>query len=101
MLSELSIEDFAIIDRLRVRFETGFTVLTGETGAGKSIIIDALQAALGARVSSDVVRSDARMAVVEAVFDAAELEDGELRTLLAENGIEEDDTLILRREISA
>lgn len=102
MLTELSIENFAIIDNLLVRFEPGFTVITGETGAGKSIIIDALQASLGARVSSDVVRSGARYAAVEAVFDLRPTA-GEpaLSAVLAGLGIERDEILILRREISA
>ncbi|HZU13565.1 MAG TPA: DNA repair protein RecN [Chloroflexota bacterium] len=101
MLIELSIENFAIIDRLRLQLGSGFTVLTGETGAGKSIIIDALQAALGARVGADVIRGDAAAASVEAIF---ELESGErdaLGDLLGDYGVEEDDTLILRREVNA
>jgi DNA repair protein RecN (Recombination protein N) len=101
MLTELSIENFAIIDRLLLRLEDGFTVLTGETGAGKSIIIDALQAALGARVGSDVVRTDARYAAVEAVFDVPRGGSAALDTLRTEQGLDEDDVLILRREISA
>src|SRR5438270_329903 len=102
MLSELSIENFAIIDRLLVRFDPGFTVITGETGAGKSIIIDALQAALGARVPSDVVRSGARYAAIEAVFDLTDIhDDGALAALLAQAGIELDESLILRREVNA
>src|SRR5881227_2134622 len=100
MLSELSIENFAIIERLLLRLEPGFTVLTGETGAGKSIIIDALQAALGTRIPSDVVRAGAPYAAVEAVFDVPALDaDDALAVTLRDQGIEEDDTLILRREI--
>lgn len=101
MLAEISIENFAIIDALLVRFDPGLTVLTGETGAGKSIIVDALQAALGARVPSDVVRSDARAAVVEAVFD---LPSGPLDEALAEVFEEyglDDEVIILRREIGS
>lgn len=102
MLAELIIENFAIIERVHLRFGPGLTVLTGETGAGKSIIIDALQAALGARVPSDVVRSDTRYAAVEALFDLSTLpEAGRLRDLLAEQGIDLDGELILRREINA
>src|SRR5947209_3810777 len=101
MLSELSIENFAIIDRLLLRFSPGFTVLTGETGAGKSIIIDALQTALGARVGADVVRGDARFAAVEAVFDRSAADgDDPLATILKENGIEDEGSLIVRREIN-
>jgi len=102
MLSELVIENFAIIDRLLLRLDPGFTVLTGETGAGKSIIIDALQSALGARVPTDVVRGDARFAAVEAIFERGEADgDDAARTTLEEYGIEEEGCLILRREIGA
>ena len=99
MLTELSIENFAIIERLQFRLDAGFTAITGETGAGKSIIIDALQAALGARVTADVVRAEARFAAVEAVFDWPE--ENELLDLLTDYGIEDDSCLILRREVSA
>jgi DNA repair protein RecN (Recombination protein N) len=101
MLAELSIENFAIIDRLLVRFGPGFTVLTGETGAGKSIIIDALQTALGSRASSDAVRRGADVAAVEAVFDAGVFEDPSLMSMLGESGIELAESLILRREINS
>lgn len=99
MLTELSIQNFAIIDRLLVRFGSGFTVVTGETGAGKSIIIDALQVALGGRASNDMVRTDAKQAAVEAVFDWPEAEGAQ--ALLDELGIEDEGCLILRREITA
>lgn len=62
MLIEVSIRDFAIIDELRLSFEPGLNVMTGETGAGKSIIIDALGAVLGERIGTDVVRSGAKAA---------------------------------------
>lgn len=103
MLLELSIKDFAIIDELRVGFERGFNALTGETGAGKSIIIDALGAVLGERVASDVVRSGAKVARVEATFDVSgELEHGDLGPTLSDLGIEaEDGVLILGREVTA
>src|SRR5947209_18281685 len=101
MLSELSIENFAIVDRLLVRFEPGFTVITGETGAGKSIIVDALQAALGGRVRGDLVRTGAPAATVEAVFELCDDRvEPDLRSLLEEYGFSLDEPLILRREIS-
>ncbi|GAC1635708.1 MAG: DNA repair protein RecN [Chloroflexota bacterium] len=101
MLHELAIENFAIIERLLVRCEPGFTVLTGETGAGKSIIIDALQTALGSRVSADVVRSGTDHALVEAIFDRPDAVSEQLSGLLADQGIEDQETLILRREVLA
>ncbi|MGI8967972.1 MAG: DNA repair protein RecN [Chloroflexota bacterium] len=101
MLTELTIENFAIIERLHVRFDAGFTVLTGETGAGKSIIIDALQAALGARVTSDIVRAGAPHAAVEAVFAPEPSSVADLiHPVLGEYGVEPDDVLILRREMN-
>lgn len=103
MLLELAIRNFAIIRDLRLGFGPGFNALTGETGAGKSIIIDALGAVLGARVSSDLVRSGASNAWVEAVFDISRLlTRDDVRAFLNETGIEpEDGTLILTRDISA
>ncbi|CAA9549956.1 MAG: DNA repair protein RecN [uncultured Thermomicrobiales bacterium] len=103
MLLELGIRDFAIIDEIRLRLEPGFNALTGETGAGKSILIDALGAVLGDRVGSDVVRTGAKSARVEAVFD---LEDVRSRPgfveLSDELGIDPDEeVLILAREIQA
>jgi len=106
MLEELSITNLAIIDRLDVRFNPGFNVLTGETGAGKSIIIDAVGAVLGGRVSADMVRSGAPAARVEGIFtldDDGEGDDLALRDLLREHDLcdEDDGALILRREINA
>lgn len=102
MLVELNIKDFAIIDELRVRFTPGLNVLTGETGAGKSIIVDALGAALGQRVDSDVVRTGAGQALAEAVFEldpASAIQ--ELTSVLSEHGLEaEEGMLILSREIN-
>ena len=69
MLTEVNIENFALIERLTIRFGLGFNVLTGETGAGKSIVIDAIGAVLGERMGADVIRAGAARSVVEAVFD--------------------------------
>ena len=103
MLLELAIRDFAIIRELRIPFAPGFNALTGETGAGKSIIIDALGAVLGARVSSDLVRTGASGAWVEALFDAQTLESrAGFQQILIENGLAlEDGCLILTRDINA
>lgn len=103
MLIELHIRDFAIIEELRIGFEPGLNVLTGETGAGKSIIIDALGAVLGERVGPDVVRSGAKAAHVEAIFDVEALADHSgLAAFAAEFGLELDEgTLILAREVAS
>ncbi|MCZ3392921.1 AAA family ATPase, partial [Enterococcus faecium] len=74
MLLELSIKDFAIIEKLDVSFNQGMTVLTGETGAGKSIIIDAVGLLAGGRGSADFVRTGADKAVLQGVFDIAEID---------------------------
>ena len=93
MLKELIIKNFAIIDDLTVRFESGFNVLTGETGAGKSIIVDALGIALGSRARSDLVRSGEKEATVQAYF---EVEGDNIPDL----GIDTFDSLILRRSVA-
>jgi DNA repair protein RecN (Recombination protein N) len=71
MLNEISIKNFAIIDELRVSFDEGLNVLSGETGAGKSIIIGAVSLLLGDRATTDLIRTQADTATVEAVFDIA------------------------------
>ncbi|MBM2837409.1 MAG: replication and repair protein RecN [Deltaproteobacteria bacterium] len=73
MLTELNIKNFAIIDSLNITFEKGFNVLTGETGAGKSIIVDAVDLVLGGRASSEMIRSGCEEAVVEAAFDISDV----------------------------
>ncbi len=102
MLLELSIADFAIIASSRISFGPGMHVLTGETGAGKSILLDALGAVLGERSSATLVRAGESRARVEALFDIGKLGDSPLAALLSDNGIECDDSeLILTREIHA
>lgn len=99
MLHELSIKNFAIIDSIFISFDTGLTVLTGETGAGKSIIIDALHLLVGGRGSSEFVRHGEKKAEIEGLFYLNV--DHPVHKRLAEFGIEiEDEMLILRREIS-
>src|SRR4051794_25591238 len=98
MLTDLSITNIAIIDSLRISFGPGLTMLTGETGAGKSIIIDAVGLIMGVRASSDLIRSGADEAVVEALFDVSALSG--LRQMLDESGIECQDELLIRRSIS-
>jgi DNA repair protein RecN (Recombination protein N) len=100
MLSELRIRNFALIDRLSVRLGPGLNVLTGETGAGKSIIVGALSLLLGERASSEVVRSGEERASIEGVFEVDGRDD--LARLLDERGIEADDgVLVLKREVAA
>lgn len=99
MLSEIVIEDFAIIDKLRLRLDSGLNVLTGETGAGKSVVIDAISYVLGARGGPSLVRNGARLARVEAIFEEVPLE---LLALLDEwNVVAEGRTVVLARETTA
>ncbi len=96
MLNELHIENIAVIERADIRFGSGLNVLTGETGAGKSIVIDSIGAVLGDRVSRDLVRHGAEKGLVTAVFDLDGTEDW-----LRDNEIEVEDELIIQRRISA
>ncbi|MFA7059842.1 MAG: DNA repair protein RecN, partial [Pedobacter sp.] len=98
MLTDLSIKNIAIIDSLQLSFRTGLTVLTGETGAGKSIIIDAVGLIMGARAYSDLIRSGAEEAVVEAIFDISRLP--ELRRQIEDAGLESGNELLIKRSIS-
>ena len=101
MLSELRIKNFAIIESLTLPLARGFNVLSGETGAGKSIIVGALGLLLGERASADLIRSGTDRATVEGVFEAGDRP--ELATLLDDRGIDSDDgdQVVLKREISA
>jgi len=97
MLRRLSLKDFVIVDTLELDFEPGFSVLTGETGAGKSILIDALQLALGARADAGVVREGCARSEIAAEFDSP----AGLGPWLDEAGFAADDTLLLRRVVDA
>ncbi len=102
MLSEITIKDFAIIDHITLQFAPGFNVLTGETGAGKSIILDAVSLLLGGRADSDVVRSGASVALVEGIFDLGRGAVQEyVSARLAEEGLEGDspDVMVVTREV--
>jgi len=103
VLTELRLENYAVIDNLAVEFGHGLNLLTGETGAGKSILIDALALLLGEKASSDVIRSGADRAVISAVFEADGGAEKDLEKILDGNGLDEseDGSLILRREIAA
>ena len=100
MLTELRIRNFAIIESLSLPLARGFNVLTGETGAGKSIIVGALGLLLGERASADLIRTGADKAAVEGVFDISER--AEIAAFLDEHGIDAEDSLVvLKREVSS
>lgn len=99
MLRSLYVRDYALIEELDVEFGAGLNIITGETGAGKSILIGALQMILGERASTETVRSGAKKAVIEGVFDKAD--SGAISAVLEENAIDEQPTIILRREITS
>src|SRR5882762_3876490 len=99
MLREIRIRNFAVIDSVTVPFGPGLNVLTGETGAGKSMLIDAILLVRGARAQTDVIRTDAETATVEAVFDVEPR--GPVASVLEEAGLSlEDDQLVVRRELA-
>jgi len=95
MLTRLSIRDIVLIERLDIDFTKGLAALTGETGAGKSILLDAFALALGARGDVALVRHGAEQGQVTAAFDLSD--DHPVRALIAEHGIPSEDELILRR----
>ena len=98
MLTDLTIKNVAIIDTLRITLKPGLTVLTGETGAGKSIIIDAVGLIMGNRASGDLIRSGEEEAVVEALFDISALPD--IKQQLYEAGFDATDELLIKRSLS-
>ena len=98
MLKTLYIRDYAIIDELTIEFSSGLNVITGETGTGKSILIDALGLLLGERASSEDVRKGSRRSVVEGFFSISS--NDHVHTLLKKHGYEDGDELIIRREVS-
>lgn len=98
MLTSLQIENVAVIQKAEVHFEKGLNVLTGETGAGKSILIDSINAILGSRTSRDLVRTGAAKAVIRAAFDGIP---ASVQDRLEQAGYERSDALLLTREISA
>src|SRR5690349_3955013 len=100
MLTELRIKNFAIIDSLTLPLAPGFNVLSGETGAGKSIIVGALGLLLGERASADVIRTGSDRATVEGTFDVGDRPD--VRSLLDGHGIEiEESVVVLKREVTS
>ncbi|MGA7159873.1 MAG: DNA repair protein RecN [Bacteroidota bacterium] len=99
MLRSLYVKHYALIEEISVEFERGLNIITGETGAGKSILIDALSLLLGERASTEVIRKGAEKAIVEGTFDTAG--SPKIQSLLKENEIEASEEMIVRREISA
>ena len=101
MLAELRLENYAVIENVVIEFAPGLNLLTGETGAGKSILIDALGLLLGEKASSDVIRSGAERALVAAVFESDGAAARAIEAILEANGLDaENGSLILRREIA-
>lgn len=98
MLKHLHIQNYALIEKLEIDFTHGMNIITGETGAGKSIIIDALSLILGERADTDAIRRDADKAIVEGTFDVSQNKN--IKPLLKENEIDFSDDVILRREVS-
>ena len=98
MLKSFEVKDYALIEHISVEFGNGLNIITGETGAGKSILIDAMGLLLGERASSEVVRKDAQKSVVEGIFNVKG--NKKVKSLLEENEIDFFDELIIRREVS-
>jgi DNA repair protein RecN (Recombination protein N) len=102
VLAELRLENYAVIDNVVIEFSAGLNLLTGETGAGKSILIDALGLLLGEKASAEVIRTGAERAVVAGVFETEGSAAKSVEAILENNGLDgEDASLILRREIAA
>src|SRR3954462_13172849 len=100
MLTHLQIRDFAILDLIELEVRAGLTVLTGETGAGKSIVVDALALLAGGKGGAEVVRAGTERADLSATFDIGKNNAG-LREILREQSVEIDDELTVRRVIAA
>ena len=96
MLSKLSIKNYALIDRLDVSFANGFTCITGETGAGKSILLGGLSLVLGKRADLSTLRNKDEKCIIESEF---EIKNYHLSSFFAENDLDYEDTTIIRREI--
>ncbi|MFA6025024.1 MAG: DNA repair protein RecN [Ignavibacteriaceae bacterium] len=98
MLKTLYIKDYALLEQISIEFEKGLNIITGETGAGKSILIDAMSLLLGERASNEVIRKGAEKAIVEGIFSTDKNKN--IDRLLEQNEIEKSDELIVRRELS-
>ena len=98
MLKTFEVKDYALIEHIKVEFNTGLNIITGETGAGKSILVDAMSLLLGERASTEVVRKGTNKSVVEGIFEVTL--NKKVKAILEENEIDFLPELILRREIS-
>lgn len=99
MIKSLLIQDYALIEKIEVEFKSGLNIITGETGAGKSILIDAMSLLLGERASTDVIRKGAEKSIVEGTFEVDK--NKKVKTFLTENELDDLPELIIRREISS
>lgn len=99
MLKNLLIKNYALIEEISVEFSSGLTIITGETGAGKSILIDALGLLLGERASTEMIRTGAEKAIVEGIFDIHSTP--RIQTILTANEIDNAEEIIIRREVTA
>src|SRR3989304_7654583 len=97
LLLQLSIKDFAIIESLSIAFGPGLNIFTGETGAGKSIVLDAISLILGDRATNDLIRAEAEEAEVEALFDVTGAKG--LAEIVEEAGIEPLDSMVIKRVV--
>ncbi len=97
MLRTFYVKDYVLIDEIKIEFGKGLNIITGETGAGKSVLIDAMGLLLGGRASSEIIRKGASKAIVEGIF---EFSGKHINAILDENQIDRSDELILRRELS-
>jgi DNA repair protein RecN (Recombination protein N) len=98
MLKSILVRDYALIENINIKFGSGLNIITGETGAGKSILVDAMSLLLGERASNEVVRKGSEKSIIEGIFDIEK--NKKVKSLLEENEIEFQPELIIRREIS-
>jgi DNA repair protein RecN (Recombination protein N) len=97
MIKTLAIKDYILIDKIKIQFESGLNIITGETGVGKSIIIDAMNLLIGEKASTDIIRSGSEKAIIEGIFDVSDNQN--VINFLGENNYDISDELIIRREI--
>ena len=99
MITTLSIKNYALIENITIDFKKGLTVITGETGAGKSIIIDSIDLLLGARASTSIIRTGTNSCTITAEFNISK--NNNIKNILSELSIEVEDDIIIRRQIDS